>query len=216
MEFIRWDPNFDGNTLTIRNVEGLKIIGKGEQPVRLLVRPRYVFVLNFEHCKDVEMVNLVMGHAPQEGYCDSGVLGVVDCERMCIRQCELFGCGTEGLRLVNVRSFSFEDSVIRDCTYGILTAKNCAELSFVRTRFTKNREFWGVSLHDTKGVVFDGCAFRENKSEAPLFHVTSCSEVVVTGGEIADNEVKGLTNNSGVVSFNSVGGVSTTPSTERR
>ena len=195
MDFVRWDPNFDGKTLTIRNVKGLKIVGKGEKPVRLVVRPRYVFVLHFEDCEDVQIVNLAMGHAPEEGGCDSGVLGATSCEGLIVRKCDLFGCGTEGLTLKNIRSFTFEDSCIRDCTYGIMTARGCEGLAFERSRFTKNREFWGVRLHDTKGVAFVDCVFSGNKCEEALFQATSCSNVVVKGGELT------LTNNQDAVSF---------------
>jgi hypothetical protein len=207
MDFVRWDPNFDGKTLTIRKVENLKIVGIGNKPVRLIVHPRYVFVLNFENCKNVEMVNLVLGHAPDEGYCDSGVVGAVNCEKISIRKCELFGCGTEGLTLTNVRSFSFEDSIIRDCSYGIMTVKNCAGLSFSGSQFIRNHEYYGINLHDTKAVVFNDCVFSKNKIGDTLFRVTSCSDIVVKGGKISDNEVKGLTNNTKVVTFKGVKGI---------
>ena len=207
MDFVRWDPNFDGKTLTIRNVEGLRIVGKGNKPVKLIVHPRYVFVLNFENCKDVEMVNLVFGHAPDEGYCDSGVIGAVNCEKITIRKCDLFGCGIEGLTLTNVRSFSFEDSIIRDCSYGIMTIKNCSNLSFTGSEFIRNREFYGINLNDTKGVVFNDCVFSKNKIGDTLFNVTSCLDIVVKGGKISDNEPKGLTNNAEVVTFEGVGGI---------
>ena len=195
MDFVRWDPNFDGKTLTIRKVQGLRIVGKGDKPVRLIVRPRYVFVLNFENCKDIELENLVLGHSPEEGYCDSGVLGAANCENISIRKSELFGCGTEGLTLRGVRNLSFEDSVIRDCSYGIMTIQSCADLNFTGSRFIRNREYYGLNLHDSKGIVFDNCLFRENKVDGKLFQATSCSDIVVTGCEISENQHKGLTDN---------------------
>ena len=207
MNFVRWDPNFDGKTLTIRNVVNLKIIGTGDKPARLIVHPRYVFVLNFENCKNIEMENLVFGHSPDKGYCDSGVIGAVNCENISIRKCDLFGCGTEGLTLTNVRSFSFEDSIIRDCSYGIMTVSNCANLSFTGSQFIRNGKFYGISLSDSKGIVFNDCIFSKNKIRGTLFSVTSCLDIVVKGGSISDNKVKGLTNNTKAVTFKSVKGI---------
>ncbi len=201
MDFVRWDPNFDGQTLTIRKVKGLKIIGKGPAPARLIVHPRYVFVLNFEDCKDIRLENLILGHSPEEGYCDSGVIGVANCQKITIRKCELFGCGTEGLMLTNVRSLSFEDSVIRDCSYGIMTIKSSADLSFTDSQFFGNREYYGISLHDSKRVVFAGCSFRENRINDTLFRSASCSDIVVKCCRISDNTHKGLTNNAQAVTF---------------
>jgi hypothetical protein len=201
MDYVRWDKNFDGLTLTIRNLEGLKIVGRDAKPAHLIVHPRYVYVLNFENCKDVELAHLVLGHSPDEGYCDSGVLGATDCQRIHITDCDLFGCGTEGLTLKKVRSFTMDGSVVRDCSFGILTAEGCTDLRFSQTRFTGNREFYGVTLHDTEKVLFDKCIFSGNSAGEALFTAISCTGIVVRECIFTDNRFKQLTNNSAAVKF---------------
>jgi hypothetical protein len=206
LDFVRWDAVTDGKSITIRKVEKLRLMGTGEKPVRLLVRPRYAFVLNFEDCKDVTLENLTLGHAPQPGECDSGVVGAKGCAGLKLRQCDLFGCGTEGLVLENVEDFAFDDSVIRDCTYGIMTVKGCRRLSFSGSRFAGNKEFWGVKFKETKGVEFLNCTFKGNVADGPLFDVTSSSDIRAKGGEIADNETKGLAIGTEAVKFENVKG----------
>lgn len=194
MDAVRWDRKFDGLSLTVRNVKNLSLVGEGDKPVRLIVRPGYVFVLNFEKCDAVRLENLSMGHAPQKGECDSGVLGATDCAGLTFHKCDLFGCGTEGLTLKDVAKLSFEDSTIRDCTYGILTAEGCRDLSFTRSRFTGNEQFWGMQFNDTKTIAFADCVVEGNKAgDQSLFQLTSSSAVRFEGGAIRKNAAAGLT-----------------------
>jgi len=195
MDFVRWDPEFDGKTITIRNVRHLVIRGAKKGPTRLLVRPSYAYVLNFEDCESISLENLTLGHAPEKGHCTSGVVGATDCEKLTVRSCDLFGCGTEGLTLERVRSLRFEDSIIRDCSYGILTAKSCADLRFTRSQFNRNSEFWGVRMHDSKGILFDTCSFESNKIEEELFRAVSCSGISVKGGRAVGNICAAISNN---------------------
>jgi hypothetical protein len=195
MEYVRWDPYHDGNTVTIRNVENMKIVGKGTEPVRLVVHPSYVFVLNFENCKNIELENLVLGHFP-EGFCTGGVIRLKHCIQFSLRRCDLFGCGTEGLALQNVHDFYFDYSVIRDCSYGIMRIFYSSNLHFTESTFIRNQEFYGINLNDSKGILFDGCTISNNMLNEELFHITSCSDIVVKGGVITDNEFKSLTNST--------------------
>ena len=201
MDFVRWDPNFDGNTLTIRKVKNLTIVGLGGEPVRLVVRPSYVFVLNFDNCHGIELFNLTMGHAPEKGYCQSGVVGFVSCSDVRVRKCDLFGSGTEGLTLKSVSGLTFEDSTIRECSYGIMTIKGSERLAFVRSRFANNKEFWGINAHDSKDLEFTECVFEGNQAEDSLFQVVSCTNVTVESSTFSNNKVKSLTNNSEVVTI---------------
>ncbi len=196
MEFIRWIPEFDGKTVSIRNVKNLKIIGSSGGATRLLVRPKYVFVINFEDCEDVELEHLVMGHSPDKGFCTSGVIGATNCTNLAIRNCDLFGSGTEGLTLSKVRNMEFHDSTIRDCTYGIMTIKGCANLQFTKSSFTRNKKYWAVNIQDSTDISFAECSFTNNDAnEKALFAVGSSSNIHVKECHLADNNVMFNTNN---------------------
>ena len=208
MDFIRWDPEFDGKTITVRNVKNLKIIGDRKKPTRLLVRPRYAYVLNFEDCRNVQLENLVMGHSPDSGYCASGVVGATKCTDLALRNCDLFGCGTEGLTLTKVTNMVFHNSTIRDCTYGIMTIKGCANLRFTQSSFIRNKQFWAVNVHDSKDISFTGCSFTNNHAEDDsLFDVASSSNILVKECTFVDNKVESVTNNTRAVTIDKKEGI---------
>ena len=201
-EFVRWDRKFDGKSMTIRNVKNFSIVGTGDTPVRLVVRPSYVFVLNFEKCQDVHLTNLTMGHAPKKGECDCGVLGATACTGVTIRKCDLFGCGAEGLTLRNVRNLKFLDSTVRDCGDGIMTVDGCTGLSFARSRFVGNSRFWGIKIDDTKDVSFSDCDVENNTlADESIFHVTSSTGVEFDGGRIQNNHASALMEDADTVTI---------------
>lgn len=195
MHHIRWDPEFDGKTITIRNVENLVIKGSDRSTTQLLVNPRYVFVLNFENCKQVTLQGLTLGHTPEKGVCTSGVIGVNNCQDFSIDNCDLFGCGTEGLTLENVQSLSFNNSIIRECSYGIMSIKGCKNLLFNKSTFTKNEQYYGINISDTNKVVFSSCDFSNNKVDGPLFQAISSSNIVLQKCQLELSNIKGLCNN---------------------
>ena len=199
MEYVRWDPEHDGKTVTIRNVDNLTLIGAKGGKTRLLVRPRYTYVLNFEKCRNVRLENVVMGHTPKTGYCTCGVLGVVECTGIKIVGCDLFGCGTEGMTLKKVRNMWCDKTIVRDCTYGIMTMSGCDDIRFTKSKFLRNREYRGVSIHDSRNVLFAGCRFEKNRAKgSPLIGAVSSSNIRLAECEFSGNEVKQLTNGSAV------------------
>lgn len=190
---VRWDKEFDGRTLTVRGVRNLSIVCEADKPARLIVKPRYVFVLNFEGCEGVELSNLYLGHEPDRGECSSGVVGATDCRDLTLRRCDLFGCGTEGLTLQRVKGMKFEESVIRDCSYGIVSAAGCEGLRFVKSRFADNVEFWGLRFEDCREVRFADCTVENNTAgDEPLFKVAGRTEVIFEGGAIRNNRAAAL------------------------
>lgn len=199
MAHVRWDKVFDGKSITIRNVKNMTITGCMEKPTRLLVKPRYAFVLNFEDCENIILENLVLGHSPDKGTCTSGVLGAVNCKNLVLRNCTLFGCGTEGLTLNKVQDMRFENSCIKDCTYGIMTLTGSETLRFVKSVFTRNEKFWGVKISDSKDIRFEECKFIRNQAENELFHAVSAADVFAKKCTFTDNRVKAMTNNPDAV-----------------
>ncbi len=196
LEHVRWDPEFDGKTITIRNVNNLTIRGVSFKETSLVVNPRYVFVLNFENCTNLNLSKLTLGHTPEKGACTSGVIGAKNCSNVSIDNCDLFGCGTEGLTLEAVHTFNFSNSIIRDCSYGIMTITSCKDVSFDNAQFIRNKEYWGVQIRDTKAVDFEGCVFNQNRIAASLFDIVSSSEISVKKSTLDLNNVKNLSNNT--------------------
>jgi hypothetical protein len=193
---VAWKKAFDGWDLWIEKVSTLKIEGAGDKPVRVFVSPRYAYVFNLSGVEGLELVNLELGHAPEPGYCAGGVVNAAGCKRIAFRRCVLFGCGTEGLTLRDISGLDFDDSLIRDCTYGILTAEACRDLVFRRSTFRENREFHGFVLTRCGPVRMEKCAIVDNRAGDDdggcLFQVGSGTVLTLDGCKVLRNRYRVL------------------------
>lgn len=196
-EHVRWVKVHDGYGIEIHGVEDLALVGPLDQTAKLLATPRYAYVLTLRNVRNVTLANVVLGHATK-GFCTGGVVAIDDARGVDLIGCDLYGCGTEGLTLRNVRDFVLRDSVLRDCTYGIMTAEGCKRLELKNSRFTKNREYHGFVLSDSRDVVIDTCGIEGNvirgvsEGESVLFAATSCSNVEVRNCVIENNVYRRL------------------------
>jgi hypothetical protein len=189
-----WESVFDGSSLVLSDLENLTIRGSGDLACSLLTEYRYAYVLEFRNCEGITLENLVIGHEPA-GYCMNGVLGFSVCRDVSVDGCELFGCGVEGLTILGCIGFTFVDSEIRDCTYGILTCINSTDLLFEDSVFRDNREFWGVVLDSCNQVEFLDCTFRGNHVDFfgnPLFDFFGCGYVLMRDCTVRENSSAGI------------------------
>jgi len=198
---VRWEEAHDGQyALIVRKLEGLTLRGPaGSEPAEIVVQTPYTFVLSFEQCSEVTLERLKLGHA-RSGYCIGGVVAASDCTSLRIADCILYGCGTEGLQLEQVRHLEMVRSVIEDCTYGIMTARECERLVMVECVFRRNVQFHGLDLTDCTHVSLVDCRIHDNVLgglKSPLFKTNLTDpthRMTMQGGEIRDNAAHALTN----------------------
>ncbi len=157
---------FDGRQLTLVNFSNLTI--KGGKNASIEVDPRYSFCLNFINCDHCEVINLIIGHT-EGGSCSGGVIGVNGGQRNMVKDCDLYGCGTYGLDLIETTDFSLIGSKVHDCTYGIMEMRSCQAIRFDRNDFFSNREFTLIEARGCEGVSFQDCRFYPNAGDSPLF-----------------------------------------------
>ena len=157
---------FDGRQLTLVNFSNLTI--KGGKNASIEVDPRYSFCLNFINCDHCEVINLIIGHT-EGGSCSGGVIGVNGGQRNMVKDCDLYGCGTYGLDLIETTDFSLIGSKVHDCTYGIMEMRSCQAIRFDRNDFFSNREFTLIEAMGCEGVSFKDCRFYANAGDSPLF-----------------------------------------------
>ena len=156
----------DGRQLALVNMKNLII--KGEQNSSIEVDPRYSYCLYFINCENCEVHNLTIGHT-EGGYCSGGVIGVRGGRMTLVKDCDLYGCGTYGLDLIETSDFALMNSNIHDCTYGIMELRSCVSVKFTKCDFFSNREYSLVEGYGVEGLVFDDCRFFANWGDAPLF-----------------------------------------------
>ena len=155
--------NTDGFGLIIVGFENLSIKSK-EGTSTLLSKPRYCDVVTFFDCDQLSLENIVMGHT-DEGYCDRGVLGLKDCDDVNIKDCDFFGCGTEGFVFENCSRVNVEKSAIHDCTYYIMHLSECDHVLFKDCHFHDNKEYEQINIYDSNDVIFQNCLFEKNQGQ---------------------------------------------------
>ena len=158
----------DGRQLALLNFSGLVI--KGQKNASIEVDPRYSYCLYFINCDHCEVHNLTIGHT-EGGYCSGGVIGVRNGEQIVVQDCDLYGCGTYGLDLMETSDFTMINSNIHDCTYGIMQLRSCMAVKFTKCDFFNNREYGLIEGRGVEGLTFDKCRIFANWGDAPLFNL---------------------------------------------
>ncbi len=155
MSFAHAQQREGTRNLVLHDLEDVALIGSGNGPTRLVSRNPFGTALSFERCKSLTLAAVQLAHEPDpaeeargEG---GGALVLRNCERVWLRDCQLYGLGL-GLKLVNCNSIGLIDSVVRDCTRGVLESRNSEILRFRRSRFLS----CGRGREGDVGLVFEG------------------------------------------------------------
>ncbi|MFK7789343.1 MAG: right-handed parallel beta-helix repeat-containing protein [Phycisphaeraceae bacterium] len=201
------NPLRDEHELIIRDCPGLTIRSAGPKRAHLVTRFAYAHVLGFERCDGLILHRLKLGHAPDPGYCRGGVVHIKQSKNITIQHSQLYGCGTEGLALDHVHGLRFDQSIIEDCTYGILSANESRDLLFADATFQNNREFYGFVFNNTVGIHFKNCFVTKNQlsteyETTPLFRTNLNvpeAMIVFDDGLITDNQAGVLAQPSGML-----------------
>ena len=195
-EHVFWQDCGDGYELHIRNAENLYLIGHGAGKTEIVTEPRYANVLAFDECSTVNLLSLTAGHTVAPGYCTGGVLAFDSCESVGVNVCDLYGCGTLGVRAVNCRGVLVSDTVVRECSYGAVQAIGCYDVRFVSGQVTdcglkgETTAYDLFSAQTTTGFVVFNSEISGNRAET-LLRSTSSLEVEMRGCDVHDNQIGG-------------------------
>jgi hypothetical protein len=94
-----------------------------------------------------------------------------------VTRCDLYGSGTYGVVLDTVAQFTMTESIIRECTYGIMQIRQSRNIAFRDCRMLRNREFTLISVDACDNVVYEECLFEGNMGPS-LFRVTEDNDAV--------------------------------------
>jgi hypothetical protein len=130
-------PHYDGHAL--HDLHDLALVGVGPAPAVIIQPDTYAPALSFRNVRDVALYNLAIGHRPEQGWCQGGVIRVVEGQNLLIVGATLFGSGTEGLSLVSVDGLKLRDSVITDCSEQFSTISNSRDVVYERVEIAGNR-----------------------------------------------------------------------------
>lgn len=210
-KYIKYNKVFDGFEMVVQDVSNLTIQEKPGSEVSLVVAPRYANVLSFEECNNITLVGLVAGHYPDLGECTGGVLNFTNCKEIKVQECDLYGCGTEGVTLNNVDGFDFIKSTIRECSYSLMTIIDSKNVNFKDSIFKDTIGFDLINISNSN-VGFNGCSILNNNTNGGyypeldqyLFVVDKLSNVTMSNSIIKGNDVDYLSNNTENIKFTNV------------
>lgn len=151
--------------LTIFGVSNLKIEGLGDQPVKMITKPEYGSVLIFENCNNITIENIEAGHGPERGNCIGGVFKINNSKNFTINKSIMYGSGVEGISAEKVTGLKCNNSIIRECTYSIMTLNNSNDFEFNSCEFTDNEEFSLVRIFNCNKLIFNACNFTNNRTD---------------------------------------------------
>lgn len=151
---------YDGRQLELVNVSNLTI--RGSKDCYIIVEPRYANVLSLYGCRFVRIENLTLGHT-YDGECAGGVIECQNCEGTVISHCDLYGCGITGLAAHDCHGIVMENTIIRDCSEGIMELHDSRYCSFLDCDFIRCTDYSGVYIDEgCKSTRFVRCRFAEN------------------------------------------------------
>lgn len=156
---------FSGMEMNIIHLNNLEIVGAGEERPKIVIEPHYSNVLTFTNCNGITLRHLEIGHT-EEGYCTGGVLNFNNCKNIKIDDCDLYGCGTEGITASTTETLECTRTIIRDCSYSILSLYGGSNFKFIDCDFHDNRQFSLINTSQyPSNVQFSKCRIRNNNGD---------------------------------------------------
>lgn len=159
---ISWEEVYDGNELVLKGISDLTIEGLGDEPVEIVVEPRYADVLTFLNCNNISIKNVKAGHTIEKGQCTGGVFNFDSSKGIAISDSILYGCGTYGIIANNTENLKLSDSIIEECTNGVMQISKCKNFEFSNSIFRKCESYGLFGFDTSTAVIFDKCEISEN------------------------------------------------------
>ncbi len=188
---------YNGYEFVIAALDNVIIAGANPEPTRLILNQGYGNVLTLSSMNKIALINLVLGHENGTDECEeSSVISIINSKDIFIKECDLFGCGNIGLELYETKNLIFENSIIRECTYRIISAEKSNNITFEKSIFRNNTSFHQFNFYDCNDISFNTCEIYENNTgyvegqgyvESGLFYLNENSAVDVTNCLIVDN-----------------------------
>ena len=113
---VTWKTVYDGKELNIQGIHNLTIEGMDSGKVEIKVSPRFANIMNFTNVSNITIKNIIAGHTPAPYECNAGVLKFTNSNDISIMNSELYGCGSIGLDLKNVKRLEASNCTIDHCS----------------------------------------------------------------------------------------------------
>jgi len=200
LQKVRTETKYFNEHKSFVNLKDVTLEGVGNSQVDFFCDDIYASVLPFSNCQSITLINLNIGHTPTSdlgGSCEGMVLCFMeDCSDIRIDNCTMFGCGSIGLYANMTTDLTCVDSVIKDCSYTIMTLSEVSNIQFKNCRFEDNEATY-IEVSYCEDVVFTDC-LMSGYPDIPYFgsYKDMGFEVVFsqdTPGAVSSKEFEGIT-----------------------
>lgn len=198
---------YDGHELVINNVVNMKIIGLGAKPVKIITKPTYGDVIEFKNCEKIHISNVDAGHGPEKGGCVGGVFHFIESTNISIDKSIMYGSGIEGITAEKTTNLKCTQSIIRGCTYSIMTLTESSNFEFEGCEFSDNKEYDLVNMNGCSKIKFSKCVFGNNQtgledfSDYALFNIENSSQIALKDCKIENNSTLYLCKSKNSIDF---------------
>ena len=158
-----WETVQDGKELNLQNIHNLTIEGMTSGKVEIKVAPRFANIINFTNVQNITIKNIVAGHTPAEYECNAGVLKFTNSNDISIMNSELYGCGSIGLSLNDVKRLNASNCTIDHCSLRAIQLYNSETINFTETNIVNHEAYSNIIMVDnSKDVTFEKCVMSDN------------------------------------------------------
>ena len=158
-----WETVQDGKELNLQNIHNLTIEGMTSGKVEIKVAPRFANIINFTNVQNITIKNIVAGHTPAEYECNAGVLKFTNSNDISIMNSELYGCGSIGLSLNDVKRLNASNCTIDHCSLRAIQLYNSETIKFTETNIINHEAYSNIIMVDnSKNVTFEKCVMSDN------------------------------------------------------
>ncbi len=165
--FVFLNNEVSSATVEIICAENLKICGEGTGLVEIIQDDVYADVLHFSYCNNVSIDHVTMGHK-EAAHCDGNVIEMEYCRDFSLDALDLYGCGTYGICAYYCDGLQMKESIIRDCSYGIMYTGYSSDFNFADCEFKNCREYDSISSYFSE-LSFENCSFKDNYASSGGF-----------------------------------------------
>lgn len=160
---VTWETVQDGKELNLQNIHNLIIEGMDSGKVEIKVAPRFANIMNFTNVQNVTIKNVVAGHTPAQYECNEGVLKFTNSSDISIMNSELYGCGSIGLSLNNVKRLNASNCTIDHCSLRAIQLYNSETIKFTETNIINHEAYSNIIMvANSKDVTFEKCVISDN------------------------------------------------------
>lgn len=174
-EYARVEFSGEGYELIVRGVSNLTIRGAGADKTELVVEDPYADVIRFDRCSGIRLEKMTLGHDVEPGSCVGAVVELEDCSGCVLEELDLYGCGTYGVELYDCENITLRDSVVRECSYGILYC-NDSTMKVENCTLKDCEGYTGIDAYEST-MQFTNCTFGGNTPENGLLPTDGSSKI---------------------------------------